>query len=129
VAIPKQIDRAERETTENPLTPIVEAVDLKKTHMLGKVPVAALRGVKLRVDSGDFLAVLGPYGGGKSSLLNLIGALDKPTDGKMLIEGADVLTLNESQLADLRRRIGFVFQFSNLIPSSRQERTLNCRWL
>jgi len=95
---------------------IVEAVNLKKTYMLGKVPVDALRGVNLKVDSGDFLAVLGPSGSGKSTLLNLIGALDKPTDGKMLIESIDVSTLNDSELADLRRRIGFVFQFFNLIP-------------
>ena len=95
---------------------IVEAVNLKKTYMLGKVPVDALRGVNLKVDSGDFLAVLGPSGSGKSTLLNLIGALDKSTDGKMLIESIDVSTLNDSELADLRRRIGFVFQFFNLIP-------------
>jgi putative ABC transport system ATP-binding protein len=95
---------------------IVEAVNLKKTYMLGKVPVEALRGVNLKVESGDFLAVLGPSGSGKSTLLNLIGALDKPTAGKMLIEGVDVSTLNDNQLADLRRRIGFVFQFFNLIP-------------
>ncbi len=98
------------------MTTIVEAVDLKKTYVLGKVPVNALRGVNLKVESGDFLAVLGPSGSGKSTLLNLIGALDKPTEGKMLIEGVDVSTLNDSQLADLRRRIGFVFQFFNLIP-------------
>jgi len=98
------------------LTAIVEAVNLKKTYMLGKVSVNALRGVNLRVENGDFLAVLGPSGSGKSTLLNLIGALDKPTDGKMLIEGVDVSTLNDDQLADLRRRIGFVFQFFNLIP-------------
>jgi putative ABC transport system ATP-binding protein len=84
--------------------------------MLGKVPVEALRGVNLKVESGDFLAVLGPSGSGKSTLLNLIGALDKPTEGKMLIEGVDVSTLNDNQLADVRRRIGFVFQFFNLIP-------------
>ncbi|MGA9387469.1 MAG: ABC transporter ATP-binding protein [Candidatus Bathyarchaeia archaeon] len=95
---------------------MVEAVDLKKTYVLGKVPVNALRGVNLKVGSGDFLAVLGPSGSGKSTLLNLIGALDKPTEGKMLIESIDVSTLNDSQLADLRRRIGFVFQFFNLIP-------------
>jgi putative ABC transport system ATP-binding protein len=95
---------------------IVEAVNLKKTYMLGKVPVEALRGVNLKVESGDFLAVLGPSGSGKSTLLNLIGALDKPTAGKMIIEGVDVSTLNDNQLADLRRRIGFVFQFFNLIP-------------
>ena len=98
------------------MTTIVEAVDLKKTYVLGKVPVNALRGVNLKVESGDFLAILGPSGSGKSTLLNLIGALDKPTEGKMLIEGVDVSTLNDSQLADLRRRIGFVFQFFNLIP-------------
>jgi putative ABC transport system ATP-binding protein len=95
---------------------IVEAVNLRKTYMLGKVPVEALRGVNLKVDSGDFLAVLGPSGSGKSTLLNLIGALDKPTEGKMLIEGVDISTLNDNQLADLRRRVGFVFQFFNLIP-------------
>lgn len=95
---------------------IVEAVNLKKTYMLGKVPVNALGGVNLKVESGDFLAVLGPSGSGKSTLLNLIGALDKPTEGNLLIEGVDVSTLNDNQLADLRRRIGFVFQFFNLIP-------------
>jgi len=95
---------------------IVQAVNLKKTYLLGKVPVEALRGVNLKVENGDFLAVLGPSGSGKSTLLNLIGALDKPTEGKMLIEGVDVSTLNDNQLADLRRRIGFVFQFFNLIP-------------
>jgi len=95
---------------------IVEAVEVKKTYLLGEVPVSALRGVNLRVEEGDFVSVLGPSGSGKSTLLNLIGALDKPTEGKMLIEGVDVSTLGESQLADLRRRIGFVFQFFNLIP-------------
>jgi len=95
---------------------IVEAVNLRKTYMLGKVPVEALRGVNLKVESGDFLAVLGPSGSGKSTLLNLIGALDKPTEGKLLIEGVDVSTLNDNQLAGLRRRVGFVFQFFNLIP-------------
>jgi len=98
------------------LTTIVEAVNLKKTYLLGKVTVNALCGVNLKVESGNFLAVLGPSGSGKSTLLSLIGALDKPTDGKMLIEGVDISTLNDDQLADLRRRIGFVFQFFNLIP-------------
>ena len=98
------------------MTAIVEAVNLQKTYMLGKVPVEALRGVNLKVESGDFLAVLGPSGSGKSTLLNLIGALDKPTEGKLLIEGVDVSMLNDNQLAGLRRRVGFVFQFFNLIP-------------
>jgi putative ABC transport system ATP-binding protein len=98
------------------LETIVEAVDLKKTYLLGKVPVNALNGVNLKVDSGDFLAILGPSGSGKSTLLNLIGALDKPTGGKLVIEGTDISTLNDNQLTDLRRRVGFVFQFFNLIP-------------
>jgi putative ABC transport system ATP-binding protein len=98
------------------VTTIVEAANLKKTYMLGKVPVEALRGVNLKVESGDFLAILGPSGSGKSTLMNLIGALDKPTDGSVLIEGVDISTLNDNQLTDLRLRIGFVFQFFNLIP-------------
>jgi putative ABC transport system ATP-binding protein len=110
--IPEQIRK--RHVTH--MAPVVEAVELKKTYMLGKIPVEALRGVNLKVESGDFLAVLGPSGSGKSTLLNLIGALDKPTAGKLLIDGVDVSTLNDNQLADLRLRIGFVFQFFNLIP-------------
>jgi putative ABC transport system ATP-binding protein len=98
------------------MSTIVEAVNLKKSYMLGKIPVNALRGVNLKVESGDFIAILGPSGSGKSTLLNLIGALDKPTEGKMLIEGVDVSGLNDNQLADLRLRVGFVFQFFNLIP-------------
>ncbi len=98
------------------MTTVVETRNLKKTYILGKVPVNALQGVNLKVEDGDFLAILGPSGSGKSTLLNLIGALDKPTEGKMLIEGTDISTLNDNQLADLRRRIGFVFQFFNLIP-------------
>jgi len=100
----------------NVTNPIVEAMNLRKIYMLGKVPVEALRGVNLKVEEGDFLSILGPSGSGKSTLLNLIGVLDKPTQGKMLIENVDISTLNDSQLADLRRRVGFVFQFFNLIP-------------
>jgi putative ABC transport system ATP-binding protein len=98
------------------MTTIIETLNLRKVYMLGKVPVEALRGVNLKVEEGEFLSVLGPSGSGKSTLLNLIGALDKPTEGKIFIEGVDVSTLNDGQLADLRRRIGFVFQFFNLIP-------------
>ena len=98
------------------MSTIVEAENVKKTYLLGKVPVEALRGINLKVESGDFVAVLGSSGSGKSTLLNLIGALDKPTDGSLRIEGVDVSTLGDNQLADLRRRVGFVFQFFNLIP-------------
>ena len=95
---------------------LVESVNLTKTYMLGKVPVEALRGVNLKVEAGDFVSILGPSGSGKSTMLNLIGALDKPTSGTLLIDGVDISKLNDNQLADLRRRIGFVFQFFNLIP-------------
>ena len=95
---------------------IVEAINLKKTYMLGKVPVDALRGVNLKVESGDFLSIVGPSGSGKSTLLNLIGALDKPSSGALLIDGSNISELNDNQLADLRHRVGFVFQFFNLIP-------------
>jgi putative ABC transport system ATP-binding protein len=95
---------------------VVEAINLKKTYMLGKVPVEALRGVNLKVEKGDFLAVLGPSGSGKSTLLNLIGALDKPTSGTLLVDGVNVSKLNDNKLADLRLKVGFVFQFFNLIP-------------
>jgi len=95
---------------------VVEAIDVKKTYMLGKVPVEALRGVNLKVEAGDFVAILGPSGSGKSTMLNLIGALDKPSSGTLLIDGVDISKLNDNQLAQLRLKIGFVFQFFNLIP-------------
>lgn len=95
---------------------IVEAVNLKKTYMLGKVPVEALRGVNLKIEAGDFVSILGPSGSGKSTMLNLIGALDKPTAGTLLIDGVDIGKLNDNQLSELRLKIGFVFQFFNLIP-------------
>ncbi|MGD6850790.1 MAG: ABC transporter ATP-binding protein [Candidatus Bathyarchaeia archaeon] len=97
-------------------TLVVEAIGVKKTYMLGKVPVEALRGVDLRVEAGDFVSILGPSGSGKSTMLNLIGALDKPTAGTLRIDGVDIGKLNDNQLADLRLKIGFVFQFFNLIP-------------
>ncbi len=98
------------------MSTIVEAANLKKTYLLGKIPVEALRGVNLTVNSGEFLAILGPSGSGKSTLLNMIGALDKPTSGKLLIQSTDISTLNDNQLTEVRSRIGFVFQFFNLIP-------------
>jgi putative ABC transport system ATP-binding protein len=106
---------AEEKMTTKPL-PVVEAIDVKKTYMLGKIPVEALRGVNLKVETGDFVSILGPSGSGKSTMLNLVGALDKPTSGTLLIDGVDIGKLNDNQLAELRLKIGFVFQFFNLIP-------------
>jgi putative ABC transport system ATP-binding protein len=100
---------------EDFLPKVLEIKDLAKTYMMGQVPVEALRGVSLTVLKGDFIAVLGPSGSGKSTLLNMIGALDRPTSGTLLINGLDVSTLGDNQLADLRRNIGFVYQTFNLI--------------
>jgi len=98
------------------MSTIVEAIDLRKTYMLGKIPVEALRGINFRVEAGDFVSILGPSGSGKSTLLNLVGALDKPTSGTLRVGGVDVSKLNDNGLSNLRLKIGFVFQFFNLIP-------------
>ena len=94
---------------------VLEIQDLEKTYMLGSVPVHALRGVSFQVEAGEFVSILGPSGSGKSTLLNMIGALDRPTAGDLSIRGTQVATLNDNQLAELRQRVGFVFQFFNLI--------------
>ncbi|MGQ9760041.1 MAG: ABC transporter ATP-binding protein [Candidatus Methanomethylicaceae archaeon] len=95
---------------------IIEAIDLWKIYRLGKVEYPALRGVNLQIKKGEFVAVVGPSGSGKSTLLNLFGALDRPTRGKVIIDGVDVSELNDDKLADLRnKKLGFVFQTFNLI--------------
>jgi putative ABC transport system ATP-binding protein len=98
------------------LAAVIETLNLKKTYMLDSLPIHALRGIDLRVEKGDFISILGPSGCGKSTLLNMLGALDKPTEGKVIIEGTDISSFNSGQLSELRRKIGFVFQFFNLIP-------------
>ena len=98
------------------LSLVIQTIDLKKSYMLDKLPIYALRGVNLQVEKGDFVSILGPSGCGKSTLLNMLGALDKPSEGKVIIDGIDVSSLNSGQLSELRRKIGFVFQFFNLIP-------------
>ncbi|MBC7318243.1 ABC transporter ATP-binding protein [Candidatus Bipolaricaulota bacterium] len=97
---------------------LVELQEVKKIYWLGEVEVPALQGVDLRVESSDFLALMGPSGSGKSTLLHILGLLDRPTAGKVLWEGLDVTRLNGGKLAELRgRRIGFVFQMFNLVPN------------
>lgn len=97
---------------------LVELQGVKKIYRLGEVEVPALQGIDLRVESGDFLALMGPSGSGKSTLLHILGLLDRPTAGKVLWEGQDVTRLNGGKLAELRgRRIGFVFQMFNLVPN------------
>ena len=98
--------------------PLIVAEALEKTYAEGATPVAALRGVSLSLERGDFVALTGPSGCGKSTLLHLCGAMDRPSAGKLTIEGRDVGGLNDDALTSLRRdRIGFVFQFFNLLPT------------
>ncbi len=96
---------------------IVETESLTKTYGRGETAVSALRGITLRVEPGEFVAVMGPSGCGKSTLLHLIGGLDRPSSGRVLVDGHDLGGLEDDALTDLRRRkIGFIFQFFNLIP-------------
>jgi len=99
------------------VTPIVEMQDVTRIYQQGGVEVPALRGLSLQIESGEFMALCGPSGSGKTTTLNLIGALDAPTNGRIILEGKDLGTLNRRELSHLRRdRIGFVFQSYNLIP-------------
>jgi putative ABC transport system ATP-binding protein len=95
---------------------VLQVKDLRKTYLMGQVRVEALRGVTFDIDRGELVSILGPSGSGKSTLLNMIGALDRPTSGDIVIEGVDASTLSDNKLAEMRKRVGFVFQFFNLIP-------------
>ncbi|TXT60340.1 MAG: ABC transporter [Promethearchaeota archaeon] len=96
---------------------LIVVENLHKTYLLGTTAVAALRGVDLTIDKGEFVSIMGPSGSGKTTLLNLIGGLDTPTRGKIFLEGRNISMLSDNALADIRRdRIGFVFQFYNLLP-------------
>jgi len=97
---------------------LLETIDLRKTYKVGKVDVQALRGISLRVREGELTAIMGPSGCGKSSLMHILGAMTKPTAGKVLIEGSDIAKMDDRDLTRIRReKVGFVFQKFNLLPT------------
>lgn len=96
---------------------LIVVENIHKTYILGTTAIAALRGVDVTIDKGEFVSIMGPSGSGKTTLLNLIGGLDTPTRGKIFLEGRNISMLKDKELADIRRdKIGFVFQFYNLLP-------------
>ena len=98
-------------------SPILQLERVSRRYGSDALPVRALDDVSLTVESGEFLCLVGPSGSGKSTLLNIAGGLDRPSSGRVLLEGQDISTLPEHRLADIRlRRIGFVFQAFNLLP-------------
>ena len=96
---------------------ILEAHDLVKRYPLGEGQVEALRGISLSVEKGEFVAIMGASGSGKSTMLQLLGGLDLPTSGEVVVDGVNLTTLDDEQRTLTRRaKTGFVFQYFNLIP-------------
>ena len=98
------------------MKPVIKLEDIHKTYETGEVEVKAVRGVTLEIHAGEFVALMGASGSGKSTMMNIIGCLDRPTGGKYLLDGIDVSQLNRDELADIRnQKIGFIFQGFNLL--------------
>ncbi|HWI40811.1 MAG TPA: ATP-binding cassette domain-containing protein, partial [Verrucomicrobiae bacterium] len=98
--------------------PIIRTEQLFKTYSAGGVETAALRGIDLEIKAGSFTCIVGPSGHGKSTLMHLLGGLDRPTRGRVLVDGGDITSLDDAALARMRgEKIGFVFQFFNLLRS------------
>ncbi|UQE74590.1 ABC transporter ATP-binding protein [Gordonia sp. PP30] len=97
---------------------LVEATDLVREYRMGTESVRALDGASLRLDGGQFVSVIGPSGAGKSTLLHILGALDTPTSGSIVVDGVELGSLNDDAASEFRRhRVGFIFQFFNLVPT------------
>ena len=95
---------------------MIECVNVSKKYMTGENEFLALKNVSLKINDGEFVAIIGPSGSGKSTLMNIIGALDKPSDGAYLLDGKDVSAMTDDELSELRnKKIGFVFQSFNLL--------------
>jgi putative ABC transport system ATP-binding protein len=96
---------------------MIEIHNVTKTYKTGDIEFQALKGVSFKIDDGEFVAIMGPSGSGKSTLMHILGALDTPTSGTYLLDGKDVSTLSDDELANIRKdHIGFVFQSFNLLP-------------
>jgi putative ABC transport system ATP-binding protein len=96
---------------------MIELQNVTKTYLSGRLESRALDGVSFKIEDGEFVAIMGPSGSGKSTLMHILGALDTPTSGTYLLDGKDVSTYTEDELADIRKtKIGFVFQSFNLLP-------------
>jgi putative ABC transport system ATP-binding protein len=100
------------------MSTLLETSDLRKTYRVGKIDVEALRGVTIRISAGELVAIMGPSGCGKSTLMHILGAMAKPTSGRVLIDGQNVAEMNDGERTEVRRKkLGFVFQKFNLLPT------------
>jgi putative ABC transport system ATP-binding protein len=117
---PPPVAEAKRRRPVRRVGPVIEMRDVHKTYAVGDIAVHALRGVSLRVNRGEYVAIMGASGSGKTTLMNIMGCLDTPTSGIYMLNGLDVRRIEDDSLADVRNRhIGFVFQSFNLIPRTR----------
>ena len=99
------------------MQPVIQVSHLRKTYTMGQTKVHALKDVSIDIDANEYVALMGPSGSGKSTLMNLLGCLDTPTDGQYVLNGTDVSSMDDGDLAEVRNKeIGFVFQTFNLLP-------------
>ena len=108
---------------------LIRAENITKNYPMGDVVVRALRDVSFSVEAGEFIVILGPSGSGKSTLLNILGGMDAPDAGRVVVEGADVAAMDERELTQYRRtKVGFVFQFYNLLPDLTARENIELAW-
>lgn len=118
---PKWVSHTAKKSTnlkDSMTSPLLQANALKKTYSRGEQAVDALRGVSLTLQSGEFVSIMGPSGSGKSTFLHLIGGLDRPSSGSIMLQGQEIQKYSDAELSQFRRRsLGFIFQFFNLLPT------------